>query len=90
MLADAQAFIGQRVVRGSGPTASHGPVMKILVAVTGFKTPSDFERSKDAGLDMHLLKPLDALEVEILLQHVENRFARQSDGVRGGVAAETS
>jgi CheY-like chemotaxis protein len=60
-----------------------GTTRSYLVAVTGFSTPSDYARSKEAGLDMHLVKPIDAAKVEILLAQVERMFAAS----RGGAPA---
>jgi|SRR6516165_2347904 CheY-like chemotaxis protein len=42
----------------------------LLVAVTGHGTDGDRRRSEQAGIDLHLLKPADARQ----LQHLLNRF----------------
>ena len=44
-----------------------------LVAVTGWGQPSDFERSKEAGFDLHLVKPVDSASVKRLLQNPAQR-----------------
>lgn len=38
-----------------------------LVALTGYGQPEDFERSRAAGFDHHLVKPVDVSELEKLL-----------------------
>jgi CheY-like chemotaxis protein len=40
-----------------------------LVAVTGWGQPSDFEQSKEAGFDLHLVKPVDSNSVKQLLEN---------------------
>ena len=40
-----------------------------LVAVTGWGQPSDFEQSKEAGFDLHLVKPVDSNRVKRLLEN---------------------
>ncbi|MDB6163236.1 MAG: chemotaxis protein methyltransferase CheR [Xanthomonadaceae bacterium] len=42
-----------------------------MVAVTGWGQDEDRRRSKDAGFDLHLVKPLDPVEVERLLRKLE-------------------
>ena len=39
----------------------------ILVALTGWGSDEDKARSQEAGFDLHLTKPVDAHEVEALL-----------------------
>jgi PAS domain S-box-containing protein len=39
-----------------------------LVALTGWGQPSDFRESKEAGFDLHLVKPLDTASVKRLLE----------------------
>ena len=39
-----------------------------LVALTGWGQPSDFQESKEAGFDLHLVKPLDTASVKRLLE----------------------
>ena len=43
----------------------------IIIAVTGWGHDEDRRRSKDAGFDMHLVKPLDPLVVERLMRKLE-------------------
>jgi CheY-like chemotaxis protein len=38
-----------------------------LLALTGYGQPEDARRTRDAGFDLHLVKPLD---VQRLLQHI--------------------
>lgn len=40
-----------------------------LVAVTGWGQPSDFEQSREAGFDLHLVKPVDSNSVKRLLDN---------------------
>ena len=46
----------------------------LLVAVTGYGTQADRLRSQEAGIDLHLVKPVDPQELENLLE----RFLRAS------------
>src|SRR6185436_5566256 len=39
----------------------------VLLALTGYGSPEDFERSAEAGFDHHLVKPVDLDEFERLL-----------------------
>jgi len=41
----------------------------LLVATTGYGTPDDRQRSADAGLDLHMLKPCDTNALLSLLNH---------------------
>jgi CheY-like chemotaxis protein len=38
-----------------------------LIALTGYGQDSDFQRSKEAGFDHHLVKPVDLEKIEDLL-----------------------
>jgi PAS domain S-box-containing protein len=40
------------------------------VAITGFGTEEDIRRSKEAGFDFHLVKPVDLHELQTVLEHV--------------------
>ena len=40
-----------------------------LVAVTGYGLPEDRNRTREAGFDMHLVKPVDAATLAVVLQH---------------------
>jgi PAS domain S-box-containing protein len=41
------------------------------VALTGFGTEEDIRRSKEAGFDLHLVKPIDLHELQTVLEKVE-------------------
>jgi hypothetical protein len=41
------------------------------VALTGFGTPDDIERGKEAGFDFHLTKPVDFHELRAVLGQIE-------------------
>ena len=41
------------------------------VAITGFGTEEDLRRSKEAGFDFHLIKPIDLHELQIVLEEVQ-------------------
>lgn len=41
------------------------------VALTGFGTEDDIRRSREAGFDLHLVKPIDLHELETILEKVE-------------------
>jgi signal transduction histidine kinase/ActR/RegA family two-component response regulator len=51
----------------------------IIIAVTGWGQDEDRRRSKDAGFDLHLVKPLDPLVVERLMRKLEP--GRQPDSL---------
>ena len=40
------------------------------IAITGFGTEEDFRRSKEAGFDSHLVKPVDLHELQTVLDQV--------------------
>ena len=40
------------------------------VAITGFGTEEDLRRSKEAGFDLHLVKPVDLHELHTVLDEV--------------------
>ncbi len=40
------------------------------VALTGFATPEDIRRSKEAGFDFHLTKPVDFHELRCVLNQI--------------------
>jgi len=50
----------------------------LLIALTGFGHPSDRRRSKAAGFDAHLVKPLDLDRLGHLLQLERNHCAFQT------------
>ena len=60
---------GYEVARQVRHSPSGARVM--LVALTGWGSEDDRQRSKDAGFDHHLTKPVDAREVQALLATVE-------------------
>jgi len=43
-----------------------------LVALTGYGQPEDIQRTRDAGFDMHLVKPVDPPHLSRLLSHLFN------------------
>jgi two-component system, chemotaxis family, CheB/CheR fusion protein len=43
----------------------------LLIAVTGYGTEADRLQSEQAGIDMHLLKPVDLRELAALLKRFE-------------------
>jgi CheY-like chemotaxis protein/two-component sensor histidine kinase len=54
--------LGQRLLEGAGPDRP------VLVAVTGYGKPEDRERSRAAGFEHHLVKPVDPGELARVLQ----------------------
>lgn len=40
----------------------------LLIALTGWGQPSDIQESREAGFDLHLVKPLDTASVKRLLE----------------------
>jgi CheY-like chemotaxis protein len=45
----------------------HGPKPPLIVAVTGYDGEEDRRRSREAGIDLHLTKPVDVAGLEALL-----------------------
>jgi CheY-like chemotaxis protein len=41
------------------------------IAITGFGTDKDLRRSKEAGFDFHLVKPIDLHELQTVLEQVQ-------------------
>jgi PAS domain S-box-containing protein len=52
----------------------------VLVAVTGWGGPDDRARTKQAGFDEHLTKPVDISMIELLLTALPERRAAGDDG----------
>jgi CheY-like chemotaxis protein len=48
----------------------------IIVALTGWGLDADRERSREAGCDGHLVKPVSLLEMEAMLDQLQSRHAR--------------
>ncbi len=55
--------VAQRL-RRMGP----GWAQTLLIAITGYGAPEDHVRSRTAGFDLHLVKPVDSFELLALLQ----------------------
>jgi CheY-like chemotaxis protein len=49
--------VARRVHEGAGPATAKAP---LLIAVTGRHSDDDRRRSEEAGIDLHLTKPVDA------------------------------
>jgi hypothetical protein len=47
------------------------PKRPLLVAISGYGTLEDHIRSKEAGIDLHLIKPADMAALEKLLQRFQ-------------------
>ena len=45
-----------------------------LVAVTGYGREDDMRRSREAGFDLHLTKPVDPKKLEDLLREIAARL----------------
>jgi CheY-like chemotaxis protein len=43
----------------------------LVIAVTGYGSEEDFQRSKEAGIDLHLLKPVDPTKLQDLLKRFQ-------------------
>jgi PAS domain S-box-containing protein len=50
-----------------------GHARAALVAVSGYGQPADLRRSREAGFDDHLIKPIDAAQLKSLCLQVANR-----------------
>ena len=44
--------------------AALDPSAILLVALTGYGTAEDFARTREAGFDVHLVKPVDCSELD--------------------------
>jgi CheY-like chemotaxis protein len=53
-----------KIIRGRWPDKP-----PVLIAVTGYGTTEDCHRSNEAGIDFHLLKPVEPDELECILAH---------------------
>jgi CheY-like chemotaxis protein len=56
--------------------APDGPADLRLVAVTGYGAASDLQRSREAGFDEHLVKPIDLARLEQTLRAMPTRRPR--------------
>jgi len=54
-----------------------GQATPLLIAITGYGQPDDRERSREAGIDHHLVKPLDINVLNGLLADAEHRDLRR-------------
>jgi CheY-like chemotaxis protein len=50
-----------------------------LIALSGYALPQDIEKSREAGFDVHLAKPLSLPALEIAMAEVEVRQERSSE-----------
>jgi CheY-like chemotaxis protein len=67
---------GHEVARRLREQAEHANTL--IVALTGFGSESDHQRSRQAGFDEHLVKPVD---LEVLFDIVRQRFQRVASTV---------
>jgi CheY-like chemotaxis protein len=67
-LPDISGFEIARQLRQSPATAS-----AILVAVTGYGRAEDIPRCKEAGIDLHYLKPVEPEEIKKVLNSTAGR-----------------
>jgi PAS domain S-box-containing protein len=61
----------------------------VLVAVTGWGGPEDRLRTKQAGFDEHLTKPVDVSMIELLLTTLPRRRADGSPPIQNGHTLDT-
>jgi CheY-like chemotaxis protein/two-component sensor histidine kinase len=54
------------------------------VALTGFGTEDDIRRSKEAGFDFHLVKPVDLRELQTILDQVDAGASRPGSKLANG------
>jgi PAS domain S-box-containing protein len=54
------------------------------VAITGFGTEDDIRRSKEAGFDFHLVKPVDLHELQTILDQVDAGASRSDSKLVNG------
>jgi two-component system CheB/CheR fusion protein len=60
-----------------------------LVALTGYGQEDDFRRSRAAGIDLHLVKPVDEGQLTQLLNQVQRAKARRAACLDGGPAGSS-
>ena len=51
----------------------------LIIAITGRSAPEDFQRSREAGCDHHLVKPLNIAEIVALLQRRKAKGGCETD-----------
>jgi CheY-like chemotaxis protein len=73
-LPDISGFEVARQLRRSPTTAS-----ALLVAITGQGQATVVQRCKDAGIDVHLLKPVDPEEIKKVLNSLVLRSGALTD-----------
>jgi signal transduction histidine kinase/ActR/RegA family two-component response regulator len=61
-----------------------------LIALTGFSQPTDRERSRAAGFDGHLVKPVDLAHLLHLIAGVQSRSVKPSESARDGAGRSSS
>jgi CheY-like chemotaxis protein len=49
----------------------NGPKRPLIIAITGYGMQADLQRSQEAGIDLHLLKPADTVVLEKLLRRFQ-------------------
>ena len=47
----------------------------LLIAVTGYATADHYSRSREAGIALHLVKPVDLMELQSMLRQCETAAA---------------
>ena len=63
----------------ASPAVAAGPTCSLLIAVTGWGQQEDRERSRAAGFDHHLTKPVDTDTLQRLLSESSSRLHRAAD-----------
>ena len=63
----------------ASPAVAAGPTCSQLIAVTGWGQQEDRERSRAAGFDHHLTKPIDTDTLQRLLSESSSRLHRAAD-----------
>jgi len=56
-------------------SAPHPGKTPLLIALTGYGMEEDRRRCAEAGIDLHLLKPVDPLELEAVLRQFQKAIA---------------
>jgi CheY-like chemotaxis protein len=64
--------VARRVHEGVGPAAAKAP---LVIAVTGRHSEEDRRRSEEAGIDLHLIKPVDVGLLHRVLQRFQGIIA---------------
>jgi CheY-like chemotaxis protein len=59
----------------------------LLIALSGYGQAEDLQRSREAGFDRHLVKPVDMQKLREILDGIDSRSPLQAAGAKPRQAA---